>query len=786
MLDVGKDAEESPEISSLPPTPVTDVEKEPGGKGRGILLYLCKMLSDLLLIGFISLSAFSYVQNANEPLIRAARKPSPFFPEKSLVRDYFTGDVFWAFKDAGHYEGSFFLFYAPWDRESQEARRHLDTVATFFSGSDVMVAGVNCWYPASDCAKEFGGKGGSGHILPVLIYYPKLLSGIQYRGILDSEHIIRFVQECRYSLTHLQSYQHFQQLQVENDNVLVGYLPATTTVSLDQNHEELRRTALSLLEVLPEKRSAVGVVTSPQLAKQMHLHATQPVRLFTANATHVFPNKTVDHEKLLVWTLQHIPSSPAWLTLSGKKSLILKKVLEGGTGSTLLVFSPRAPALRGDKIYSMIRQVSADYYNCDNSPTVDNLVTRLQNYNAAPAQSCRSSQQQPGRSSDESVITSSSSFCNLRRLSYEKDNFPACSPSCHASNSSACQDSVLREHLNYYDANVGLMLEGVNTEIKYSKQFAGSEPAVQRYEEPGPVISGLGCNNNRTLRMYRVDSEEYLTLLTKLGLESKALPLPLIINTAEESVYLPNSFREDRFVPDMKRLLVDWHEGRLTGKPGYRSTKDRYPVSKGSDSSVIHEISAATFFEATSSNNDVVLFYTSRFCTHCTAASYVFHSVQLYLQNLHNVRFMQVDAADNDLNWEFTALTYPTVLFFPKHRSAESRVFPSHQPLNLINLLSFVVANLKPVPRLQLALQHCDLPCKQKLRVLAGHRVSELTGELRRRGSRLPATRRRSISRRLNYAKSVLYLLASSMTESDQGPTDFQDTIVENFLRENF
>ena len=26
-------------------------------------------------------------------------------------------------------------------------------------------------------------------------------------------------------------------MQVENDNVLVGYLPATTTVSLDQNHE---------------------------------------------------------------------------------------------------------------------------------------------------------------------------------------------------------------------------------------------------------------------------------------------------------------------------------------------------------------------------------------------------------------------------------------------------------------------------------------------------------------------------------------------------------------------
>ena len=149
-----------------------------------------------------------------------------------------------------------------------------------------MVAAVNCWYPVSDCAKEFGGKGGAGNILPVLIYYPKLLSGIQesetlcriyfldlitwkivrvkmwytyiyyqenlvhedwrlkiyhilffssvfhatknkntqqfcimtligiqYRGLLKAEHIIRFLQNSRYSLTHLHSFKHFQQMQ---------------------------------------------------------------------------------------------------------------------------------------------------------------------------------------------------------------------------------------------------------------------------------------------------------------------------------------------------------------------------------------------------------------------------------------------------------------------------------------------------------------------------------------------------------------------------------------------
>ena len=30
---------------------------------------------------------------------------------------------------------------------------------------------------------------------------------------------------------------------------------------------------------------------------------------------------------------------------------------------------------------------------------------------------------------------------------------------------------------------------------------------------------------------------------------------------------------------------------------------------------------------------------------------------------------MVVDAAENDLNWEFTTLSYPTILYLPRHRS---------------------------------------------------------------------------------------------------------------------
>ena len=35
---------------------------------------------------------------------------------------------------------------------------------------------------------------------------------------------------------------------------------------------------------------------------------------------------------------------------------------------------------------------------------------------------------------------------------------------------------------------------------------------------------------------------------------------------------------------------------------------------------------------------------------------------------LHISRFLMIDATKNDLSWEFTALSYPSVIFFPRNR----------------------------------------------------------------------------------------------------------------------
>ena len=71
------------------------------------------------------------------------------------------------------------------------------------------------------------------------------------------------------------------------------------------------------------------------------------------------------------------------------------------------------------------------------------------------------------------------------------------------------------------------------------------------------------------------------------------------------------------------------------------------------------------------------------------------------------IKFVTIDAAHNDLPWEFTALSVPTVLFFPAssgnvaESKSDTRVFPSSKTLTTSNLLNFVLANLSPQDRLE-------------------------------------------------------------------------------------
>lgn len=664
---------------------------KPDGKlPRSWSSLIFKMVQDCVLLLTVLYSVIGVISNASISKERASPPPSRFFHKNSLVEDYWRGNVFRAFQDATQFENSFIMYYAAWDADSQEARYTMEAVADFFADSDILVAAVNCWYPTSQCAKEFGTKTHS-HPFPVFIFYPRELKGLQYRGPVTPEYVIAFIRNCRYPLKHIRDKDHFNQLQMDHSSVLVGFTPSTSHTSSDHNYRELHQVSLSLLEYDPHRELAVAAVTSPSLARQLHLHLSQPVRLFTWNATQVYPNKTIDKDKLLHWAVKADSRPITWLNLPGKKSLVLQHSLSSGSGSSLLVFTPRNPVLP-NAIFNSMRSIAASYNNCNDSDIVNDSIARMDDH-------------------DKHLDCDMVSSCQVSSWSY--DSIPEASAACHlVKRHNASCDSKTAPDINTvsYDENVNILADEQVRESFHVRVMKRAERTFSEHSVSPISVRGHGCESNRSLSMFALDASRYGSLLNSLGLASLPLPVSVIVNVKDESLYLPTTEQSLSFKDGLSEFIASWHEQSVSATPGRRSsdvsatpsdvsaTPSDMSAKQGttdSSRSLITEVNAEMFLAAvTEKNKDVVLFYTSSYCSACTTVSYVLHAVATYFSDLQTVKFLMIDASKNDLPWQYTTLSFPTVIVFPKNRAASSRVFPSHKSLSITNLLSFVVSNV--------------------------------------------------------------------------------------------
>lgn len=740
-----------------------NLEQKTGVHPRSTYLKLLfNMGQDVLLIVSLLYSVAGVINNTAVPKQKGPNLPQQFFSPGSQVQDYWRGNVFRTFHDASNFENSFVMYYAAWDADCQAARSAMEDVASFFSDTDILVAAVNCWYPTTDCAKEFGQKAHS-HPFPVFIFYPKDGKGLQYRGVVSAPHIVSFIRHCRYPLLHVRSVGHHHDLLANHSSLLLGFTPGTTAASLDHNHNAVLLTALSLLEYDPHRDMVVGVVTDPHVARSLHIHSSQPVRLFTWNSTLVYPNKTVDSQKLLAWAVNSNNRPVSWLSLPGRKSVSLHQSLSSGTGNSLLVFTPRT-LLQQDPVFTMVRSMAASYSDCNTSSRVRDSLTTL-----APRDVPRA---------DVGV-----GHCRLSSWSYGSEDHPppACQPPAWT-NHSACDKEVFFSD----DENVNQLVDEVHRESVHIDHMERTVPdhVVSDRRTTSDDVSKLGCQSNKSLNFFTVDSTQYTSLIGSLGLSDHALPFSVILTPRLESVYLPPSVSESSLQSSLTHLLSSWHQDLVPGSPGFRSSASSAIPS--SQDSIIEEVTADNFLSVVSSgDSDVVLLYTSSFCSFCTVATHALHAVAQYFAELEAVRFVMVDATKNDLQWQFSTLTYPVVIVFPKNRSSSSRVFPSKMSINVTNLLSFLVANLSSESRLWLALKHCDEKCLRKTRVSA----TKSLGELIRLSRRHPVfSARRKIVNKLKFTQTLLHVLTeweADQTRSPQVSRQYFKQIYDSFALGN-
>ena len=631
-----------------------------------VLLKLCwKLLCDIMLVIFIIASVLGVVTNSNQPKIRASPRPRPFLPKRDegFVKDYYHGDIYTAFSDASQFENSLLMFYAPWDRESQEARSVILEIGDFFQETDILVAAVNCWYPTSDCAKEFGGKS-SGTRYPVFIFYPTHLKGIQYRGALRADHIISWIQRCRYPLTPLLDTEHLVSLHSGHTNLLLGYLPGLGANRLDTNSVPLLQCAHYLLESDPDTR--VLVTSDPDLARSLHLHSNHPLKLMSWNATYSYPNKTIDSAKCNMWTLRHVSRPLTQLQLPGRKSLILDSIL--GSHS-LLVLSPLSKLGLG-RVQMAASEVAARYRDCNQTTHVSELVSdlreQIQKEESVSEINC--GRKKPVQRQQCQLRSFSSHFDN-------RDTIPACQSltgawvnvtqgGCEPLQSTSAQSDA-QGHVDDY---VSLLIQESLLEKKFTKSYElrtldqlSNSPA--EYDPATDPVSGLACLSNRSVNIILVDtaSHGYSIVADSLGVAVSGDKTSLaLVSLADESVTVVPEVEAETLTASLERALLSWHAPggpQEPGQYGLRSSDKSSRVQVGEDTwetcsewgSHVSCIREATrnqwtagevnfpnillqnfhvfYCQVMSRNVSILLLYTSSYCSQCSVVSSMVHSV---------------------------------------------------------------------------------------------------------------------------------------------------------------
>lgn len=281
------------------------------------------------------------------------------------------------------------------------------------------------------------------------------------------------------------------------------------------------------------------------------------------------------------------------------------------------------------------------------------------------------------------------------------------------------------------------------------------------------LIKGLSCKSNKTLTFLGMDSDLYHAFAERLGVDVLHEPnksVAVIVDPEDESTYLlkkhvnlasmaklvhnfynrtyprflrsnnvtfktTHSFNMSEFRKEHRRMIEvkrsemaaklqkvgseqhntsqnrvksdqeSTNETRPTGKPEMQHHKHHF----------VREINSHNFNHVViNSNKTVVVHFYSAQCAFCSVLSQHLLIISKMLQHQPLLEFIRIDGDKNDLRWEYTMDSFPTLIIFPNQRKSESRVFARSLPITVPNVLGFILSNISPPERLYATTLICN------------------------------------------------------------------------------
>ncbi|XP_050498800.1 thioredoxin domain-containing protein 11 isoform X4 [Diabrotica virgifera virgifera] len=614
------------------------------------MLNFCRELAIFCLV-MMTYVAFS----KDPPKISKGPAAYRFFPENSIVTDWYRGQISKAIEHARSSDIAFVMFYAPWDADSQKGRNEFEKAAEYMQDYVNFVA-VNCWQPLGECRTQYN----KVYKWPVLIAYLPHGRGVQYNGPLSAPHFIQFLKKVSNPIKHLgnEGIRDFQDAYIRAEmNVSPGSLDFAVYYT----------TALRYLEKDPQYRVTFYItpsnVTTPSLS------------LYMWNETLMFPSHELPwtSEEILKWLFKNVHQITSWALPSGSKSTTLSNSMQNG--SVLILFTPRNPLHNNIDYYNMLQEIGQEYFTCEENIVANILAVHLK----------------LRRTANSLIYKHLKSTCNLKsRVFNQKTIFQT---KTVWANASACSqkpkphdcDLLVDKSIQHYCANLKtetcLELFPKIVDFPCKEQATISDDIIKT-----SMVTGVGdyrSPENLQKLLYRERCKQFIAAeMYHPAIFSKNVPSEKNISIAGLSCRTNKSLS---FVA--MDSLLHYYFARQLG----------IDLNNEPDKSAVVILNDKTV---------VVLYYTKQ-CSFCNGVSYIFLTVARKFSLMSNLIFTRIDGDINILPWEYTMETYPTILFFPAKRKSESRVFPSSISITVPNLINFLLVNLEPNLKIQALWSMC-------------------------------------------------------------------------------
>ncbi|KAG2455531.1 TXD11 protein, partial [Polypterus senegalus] len=474
-----------------------------------------------------------------------------------------------------------------------------------------------------------------------------------------------------------------------------------------------------------------GVITSRQLANRISLTSHGTVFMHRHfNTSLIFPRHALNFtsENICKWAYENLELFYRWLRPHGGKSRLMDKELK--KGAALLVFLPFDPLAESQPQIDEVADIALQYHNCNRIPTLSPSLEAMGIRTSPEYSAFQSSRflccntvvipQWHSVSRKHNVCE----LCINHSLSIQPTKLEA--GHCQFQEMGAALDSFyLREHtftrfmspnvecsnihdlhnpFRYYSA----CCKTVNTSLANNTAFLHPSAiwrhgyitfsqVKEAHKDPQNIVphieddiylpfrttsvTGLKCITNKTLHFYLLDSYLHWTFAVRLGASEN--------ETMKKFVTIVNLPEEIHHVLDQKEAIKkNPLEAFIHNYSIPYSPLKRHLVgdtnSETLRDTLIKEVTTKTFNDTVMDpeklksadlrpGNSICLLKIARHIVLCKRGL-----------------SLRINAAKNDLPWEYMVDRFPTILFFPSDRKHLSVKFPD-APINLPNLVRFVI-----------------------------------------------------------------------------------------------